>query len=224
MTGGGRLSRRGRDVAVYVSVAAVAFDALLLMVDLANGSPVAGVGGPFLDGWGFAKALLGAAGLAVVAWWARSIGWGMFAAIFTLVAIQDRLSWHGGLGRRMARVFDLTWLTRVLPASPSAWGSFLVLLGVATVGAAAAYFAWLGHRSLRRPAAVLCGLLAALFVFAAGFNLWGSARPDLPLGWVEELGESFVLSLALGYVCGLVAMGPRWLSSTARTGVAGLPF
>lgn len=205
---------------MFVSVAAVAIDALLLLIDLANGSPVAGVGGPFLDAWGFAKALLGAAGLAVVAWWARSASWGAFATIFTLIAIQDRMSWHGAAGRRLAQAFDLTWLTRVVPASPSAWGSFLVLLGVATIGAATAYFARLAHQSLRRPAAVLSGLLAALFVFAAVINLWGSARPDLPLGWAEELGESFVLSLALGYVSGLVARGPAGLSSAARTGVA----
>jgi hypothetical protein len=223
MSGSARSTRRGRDVAVFVSVAAVAVDALLLVVDLANGSPVAGVGGPFLDAWGLAKALLGAAGLALVAWWARSASWGAFAVIFTLVAIQDRLSWHGGVGRRMAQAFDLTWLTRLVPASPSAWGSFLVLLGVAVVGATAAYFAWLAHRSLRYPAAVLSGLLAALFVFAAVINLWGSARPDLPLGWVEELGESFVLSLALGYVSGLVARGPAWLLPAVRTGVAAPP-
>lgn len=222
MTGRARSNRRGREVAVFVSVAAVAIDALLLMVDLANGSPVAGVGGPFLEAWGFAKALLAAAGLAVVAWWARSASWGAFAAIFALIAIQDRMSWHGGVGRRMAQVFDLTWLTRVIPASPSAWGSFLVLLGVATIGAATAYFARMAHRSLRRPAAVLTVFLAALFVFAAVINLWVSARPDLPLGWVEELGESFVLSLALGYVSGLVARGPAWLSSKPRNG-AGAP-
>ena len=33
----------------------------------------------------------------------------------------------------------------------------------------------------------------------------------------EELGESLVLSLALGYVCGLVTLGPAWLRSAPRT-------
>ena len=84
-------------------------------------------------------------------------------------------------------------------------------------GKGAAFFAWLVHRPLRRPATVLGMLLAMLFVFAAIADLWGSARPDLPLGWVEELGESLVLSLALGYVSGLVALGPTWLRSWRRT-------
>lgn len=198
---------------MFVAVSSVVFDALLLAVDLATGSPVAGVGGPCLDAWGLAKAILGAAGLAVIAWWAHSAGWGLFAAIFTVIATQDRLSWHGELGGRLARVFDLTGLTRMVPASTFAWGSFLVLLGVATLGGAGAICARLTHRSLRHPAMVLSGLLAVLFFFAAVVNLWGSARPDLPLGWVEELGEALVLSLALGYVSGLVALGRAWLGS-----------
>lgn len=217
MTASGRLTRRARDVAVFVAAVATALDALLLVVDLANGSPVAGVGGPFLDAWGFAKALLGAGGLAVIGWWADSAGWGVFAGIFAVIAIQDRLSWHGELGSRLARVFDLTGLTRLVPASTSAWGSFLLLLGVATLGGAAAYFARLAHPTLRRPALVLGGLLVMLFFFSAVVNLWGSARPDLPLGWVEELGEALVLSLALGYVSGLVALGPGWLDSERRS-------
>jgi hypothetical protein len=217
MTGAGRLTRRERDVAVYVAVAAVAFDALLLLVDLANGARVADVGGPALDTWGFIEALLCAVGLAAVAWWARSAAWGMFAAVFVLIAIQDRVSWHGEAGRRLARAFDLTWLTRVVKAPPSAWGSFLVLVAVAAIGAVAARFAWSARPLLRRPAAVLSGLLAALFLFAGVANLWGSARPDLPLGWVEELGEALVMSLALGYVSGLAALGPGRFSSEERT-------
>jgi len=213
----GYLTPRARAVALSVAAVAVAVDALLLTVDLANGSPVADVGGPFLDGWGFGKAVLGAAGLLLVAWWAQSARWGVFAGVFTLIAIQDRLSWHGRVGSAMARALDLTGLTRLLPASPSAWGSFLVLLGVGAVGGAAVILAWRSHPPLRRPAVVLGGLLAALFFFAAIVNLLGSALPDLPFGWVEELGESLVLSLALSYVCGLVALGPAWLRSAPRT-------
>ena len=208
---GGRFTRRARKVALFAAVGAVAIDGLLLTVDIVRGSPVAGVGGPFLDAWGLVKALLGAAGLLVVAWWARSVGWGMLAGVFMLIAIQDSLSWHGWVGGRMARLFDLAGLKRLVPASTSEWGSFLVLLAVAVVGGAAAIFAWRSHQSLRRPATVLGGLLVALFVFAAVVDLWGSARPDLPLGWVEELGESLVLSLVLGYVGGLLALGPAWL-------------
>jgi len=206
MTGSGQLSRRAWEAAVFVTAIGVAVDGLLLGADLANGVPVAGIGGRFLDAWAFAQALLAAAGLAVVAWWARAVGWGVFAGIFTLVAVQDRLSWHGQLGGRLARLIDLEGLTRLVGASTSAWGSFLVLCGVAAIGAVAALLARRSHPALQRPATVLGGLLAALFFFAAVVNLWGSARPDLPLGWVEELGEILVVSLSLGYVGALVVL------------------
>jgi hypothetical protein len=207
MTESGRLARRARDVAIFVTVTGLAVDALLLATDLVNGSSAARVGGRFLDAWGFATALLAAVGLAVMAWWARSVGWGIFAGVFTLIAVQDGLSWHSRLGSRLARLIDLTGLTHLVAASASAWGSFLLLSVVALVGAVATLLARQSHPSLRRPAAVFGVLLAALFFFAAVVNLWGSARPDLPLAWVEELGEAVVLSLALGYVSGLVALG-----------------
>jgi len=208
-------------VAVFVTATGVAVDRLLLGADLANGVPVAGVGGRFLDAWAFAQALLAAAGLAVVAWWARAVGWGVFAGIFALVAVQDRLSWHGQVGGRLARLIDLKGLTRLIGASTSAWGSFLVLCGVAAIGAGAALLARRSHPTLRTPATVLGGFLAALFFFAAVVNLWGSARPDLPLGWVEELGEVLVVSLSMGYVGALVVLGRGWLSPGVHLGKVG---
>jgi hypothetical protein len=197
----------------FVLIATVAVDLILLGADLANGAPIGTVGGPLLDSWKFAKSLLATAGLLVVAWRARSVGWGLLAGVFLSIGVQDRLSWHRPLGRWLADRFDLTWLTRLIPVSASEWGAFLAMLGAALMGGAMVILAWRSHPPLRRAAALLGLLLGMLFVFAAGFDLWGAARPGLPLGWVEELGESSVLSVALSYVAGLVALGRSWLSS-----------
>jgi len=170
----------------------------------------AGAGGPILDGWTLALTVLIALGLLGVAVRARSAALAVFAAVFSLVAIEENVAWHGELGARMASRFDLSAFTRIAAAPPQAWGEFLVLTAVAAVGAAAVLAVLPGRRP-RRPLAVLTMLLGLLFLFAAVADLLTAARPDLPFGWVEELGELAVLSVAFGYVSGLVALDPAWL-------------
>lgn len=195
-----------RDVTVFVTTAAVAVDAMLLAAGFVVRRSTGG-GPVLLDLWGLVQGLLIAVGLGAIAWGARSVGWWVLAGLYAFVAVQDGFSWHSHLGSRLASAVDLTGLTRLIGASPSAWGSFLVLLGVAFVGASAVVAARQSDPSLRGPASVFGGLLAAVFFFAAVVNLWASARPDLPLAWVEESGEALVLSLTLGYVSGLIARG-----------------
>ena len=206
----GRLTTHARNVAVFVAVATSLVGLLVVVIAFDRGESLTdGASGPLLDAWVLAVTVAIAAGLAVVAWRARSLGLLVFAAVFVLVAVQDIVAWHGEAAAEVVTRLDLSALNSIVDVGERVWAEFLVLLVIAVVGAGLILLAG-RHRVPTRPVLVLASLLGLLFVFAAVADLAVAAYPDAGLGWVEEIGELLVLSLTLGYVAGLVALDPDW--------------
>lgn len=202
---------------MFVAAVVLSVDILFTFLDFEAGRLVQGRG-PLLDGWDAGKAAAAAIGMLVIAWYVRSPGSAVFALVFVLIGLQDELAWHGSAGASVSSAFDFRLLQKVLPASPEAWGQFLVLTALAATGAIFIWFVpdrWPGFRSIRN---VLTILLGALFLFATVVDLLAdAASPGSVLTLLEESGERLTLSLTVGYVAGLVAAVTEAPSTRAQT-------
>ncbi len=209
-----RFPRLARDVATFVVVAVLLLDVLMTGIEWQLGSLAEGRG-PLLDVWDAVKAGLAAALMVAVAVRLRAVGAAAFAVVFGLIAFQDQVAWHGRAAAALAERIDFSRLLRLAAVGSEAWGEFLILAVLALLGGVVVWMVPTSSDLLRRARRVLTALLALLFGFAVLADLVSAAAG----GWwpmVEETGERFVLSAALGYVSGLLVAAVQIPTSRAR--------
>ena len=196
------LTRPARQVAVFVLVAVVLADLLLLALDYRQHGLRGIAGGYYIvDFWDVAKAIGIGAALLVAAHRGKSRAITVLAVVFLLLAIEDLITLHGVVGY-VLRALSGGLVSRQL-GELIAFGGFGFLVFVLVWGGNQ-----LENPRLRRARLVVFSLLVALFIFTGVVDFFADDTiPGVsPLSLVEESGERLVLTLTSAYAAGLAAI------------------
>jgi hypothetical protein len=151
--------------------------------------------------------------MSAIAFRARSLSLGVFAALLGLIAMLEGTGAHNTFAVWILIRLGLDPNASAAGAPTYAYGELLVLTGLSGLAAAAIWATRPRDRDLDFMRRHLLMILVALWVFAVAIDflveVWGPPRGRL----LEESGERGIMSILLGYVVGLRVTPP---SNTPR--------